>query len=107
MQADARAADAWRDGQASGHAHGAASAEEEERIVDACAEVLERYEETPGCEPLYSGYLDLFGNVWACLVAGEGWVDINLVRQDADGAVRASVFRIDAPAPTGLEDGSQ
>ena len=64
-------------------------------IVDASAEVLERYEETEGCTLVYAGYLDLFGNVWACVVMGPGWAELSVVRSTEGGDVRTSVARID------------
>ena len=66
-------------------------------LIDAGTEILERYEETQGCELVYAGYLDLFGNVWACLVAGPGWAELSVVHADQTGAAQTSVAHIDTP----------
>ena len=72
------------------------TAADDDGFLDACAEVLERHKEDTGSRLLYSGYLDLFGNVWVCLVAGEGWAELDVVRLQDDGMARASAFRLDA-----------
>ena len=66
-------------------------------LVDAGAEILERYEKTPGCTLVHAGYIDLFGNVWACLVAGPGWAELSVVRVGQDGTATTSVAHIDSP----------
>ncbi len=49
-----------------------------------CAQVLGAYESQGDVELHQSGYLDLLGNTWACLVAGPSWVEVALV-QDGGG----------------------
>lgn len=66
-------------------------------IVGAGTEVLERYKETQGCELVYAGYIDLFGNVWACVVTGPGWAELSVVRTDESGQTRTTTSRIDTP----------
>lgn len=85
-----------REEQADITANGASAEEEDDGLVDACAEVLERYESVPGCTPAYAGYIDLFGDVWACLVFGEGWAEISVVHKSAGGTPQTKVFRFDA-----------
>ena len=77
---------------------GAFAAEEDDGILDACSKVLERYAQTPGCRPVYAGYIDLFGNVWACLVTGQGWVELSFVHKDAAGVAQTTVSRLDSSA---------
>lgn len=60
-------------------------------LEDAAAAVLTGYESQDGVELHYSGYLDLLGNTWACLVAGPSWVEVAVVEDggaqgDAVGA---------------------
>lgn len=46
---------------------------------------LETYRDTSPCVLLDSGYLDVSGNAWACLVQGGDWVEVCVVRSAADG----------------------
>ena len=69
---------------------------EDDGLVDACAEILERHQGTSGCTLVFAGYLDLFGNVWACLVSGQGWAEIDVVRAQEGGSPHVSQTRIDA-----------
>ena len=87
-----------RDEAALAETHDGAFAEEDDGVLDACSEVLERYAQTSGCEPAFAGFIDLFGNVWACLVTGEGWTEIAFVRKGADGKPQTSVVRLDGSA---------
>ena len=32
--------------------------------------------------PIFSGYLDVLGNVWSCIFQGSGWVDICLISDE-------------------------
>ena len=65
-------------------------------VIEAGTEVLGRYEATPGCSLVYAGYIDLFGNVWACLVAGPGWAELSVVRATQDGSTRTTCAHIDS-----------
>lgn len=38
------------------------------------------------CVVAQAGYLDLAGSVWGCVMQGEGWVDICVVREDLEGS---------------------
>ena len=88
--------------QASGSGHGAETSSEEgpdgpdDGFDDACAKVLEGYASVPSCVPVWAGYLDLFGNVWACLVGGTGWAELSVVSEGADGRPHTTVSRFDA-----------
>ncbi len=60
-------------------------------LEDAAAAVLTGYESQGDVALHYSGYLDLLGNTWACLVAGPSWVEVAVVEDggaqgDAVGA---------------------
>ena len=77
-------------------------ADRDDNLVDKGAEILERYEATPGCELVYAGYIDLFGNVWACLVTGPGWAELQVVRADGSGETRSSLAHIDTSSLQGL-----
>ena len=49
------------------------------------------------CVLASSGYLDLFGSVWGCVVEGDGWADVCLVVQADEGRVcQVSVTHLDA-----------
>ena len=80
----------------------ASDGSDSDALIDTGTEILERYEATPGCELVYAGYLDLFGNVWACLVTGPGWAEISVVRADGSGEAQFSVARIDTSGLPGL-----
>lgn len=59
-------------------------------LEQACAAVLAGYESQGDVELHYSGYLDLLGNTWACLVAGPAWVEVAVVEDGGEsGAVGA------------------
>lgn len=45
--------------------------------------LVEGYRARGDCVVAQAGYLDLAGSVWGCVMQGEGWVDICVVR-DAD-----------------------
>ena len=45
-------------------------------------ELLRSYEERGDSIPMFSGYLDVLGNVWSCIFQGSGWVDICLVSDE-------------------------
>jgi len=51
-----------------------------EELVSAAQGVLFRYEERGDCVLAQAGYLDLMGNVWACTVQGDGWVEVTVLR---------------------------
>ena len=45
----------------------------------------------------YAGYLDAFGNVWGCVVQGDGWVEVQVVKSvDGGTGSELSVVHMDA-----------
>lgn len=65
-------------------------------LDDECASVLADYEGLGGCVVARDGYLDLAGKTWGCVVQGEGWVEICLVQESAEGGSERVVWRMDA-----------
>ena len=60
------------------------------------ASLLEERRERGDCVLVRSGYLDLFGRAWGCVLQGSGWVELVLVTEDGDGAgCSAVVWRMD------------
>ena len=54
--------------------------------VPSCAEaVLEGHAGSDADVLVHAGYLDLFCNVWGCLVQGDGWVEVDVVQGKDDG----------------------
>ena len=47
-----------------------------EIIQDEAQSVLENYQKRADCALVYSGYIDLAGNVWSCLVNGGNWSEL-------------------------------
>ena len=47
-----------------------------ETIQDEAQSVLESYQQRADCVLVYSGYIDLSGNVWSCLVNGGNWSEL-------------------------------
>ena len=47
-----------------------------ETIQDEAQSVLENYQQRADCSLVYSGYIDLAGNVWSCLVNGGNWSEL-------------------------------
>ena len=47
-----------------------------ETIQDEAQSVLESYQQRTDCVLVYSGYMDLAGNVWSCLVNGGNWSEL-------------------------------
>lgn len=59
--------------------------------------LLTSYRDARDCVLVSSGYLDLLGLVWGCVIQGDGWVDVCTVAQDATaGSCRVSVLHMDA-----------
>ncbi len=55
--------------------------------------ILESYK-SAGQRLVRSGYLDLLGNVWGCVVQGDGWVEICIIRAQEDGGCNVRVTRM-------------
>ena len=47
-----------------------------ETIQNEAQSILEGYQQRADCVLVYSGYLDLAGNVWSCLVNGGNWSEL-------------------------------
>lgn len=47
--------------------------------------LVEGYRARGDCVVAQAGYLDLAGSVWGCVMQGEGWVDICVVRDVGQG----------------------
>lgn len=45
-------------------------------------ELLRSYEGRGDSIPIFSGYLDVLGNMWSCIFQGSGWVDICLISDE-------------------------
>ena len=58
---------------------------------------LERYRNEGDCVVSRSGYLDLLGGTWGCVMQGDGWAEVLLVSEAPDGAgSEVVVWRMDA-----------
>ena len=76
-----------------------------ERVVDrdlpdAAAALLAEYGAEPGTLLARSGWLDLVGRVWGCVVMGPGWVDVCLLSDgqsdgQSDGWTRVKTLRME------------
>ena len=65
-------------------------------LEEGASQLLGEYSQDSACALAQSGYLDLQGHVWGCVVTGGGWADICIVRQDASGeAAQVYCWRID------------
>lgn len=55
----------------------------DKNLIDCVTEVLKAYEQIDTLSVEVSGYLDLFGDVWGCLIRNETqWIDVMLVESD-------------------------
>lgn len=54
-------------------------------VPDEAAEVLRERGEQGDCLVVRSGYLDLFGGVWGCVLQGGDWAEVCLVVEGAEG----------------------
>ena len=71
-------------------------------LPDASQELVERYRDRGDCLMRQSGYLDLLGDTWSCVVQGPDWVDVCVVSaaaEDAGSVVR--VQRLERPDADG------
>ena len=55
-----------------------------ETIQDEAQSVLENYQQRADCVLVYSGYLDIAGNVWGCLVNGGNWSELVTVSDQGE-----------------------
>ena len=65
-------------------------------LEEGASQLLGEYSQDSACALAQSGYLDLQGHVWGCVVTGGDWADICIVRQaDSDEAAQVYCWRID------------
>lgn len=55
-----------------------------ETIQDEAQSVLESYQQRSDCVLVYSGYMDLAGNVWGCLVNGGNWSELVIISDQGE-----------------------
>lgn len=65
-------------------------------LEEGASQLLDQYAQQDACALARSGYLDLQGRVWGCVVTGRGWADICVVKESAsDGTAQVFCWRID------------
>ena len=69
--------------------------ESSREVADEAACVLEGFRAQGDCVLTRSGYLDLSGRVWGCVVQGAGWSEVCVVSSSESGS-EVIVFRMDA-----------
>lgn len=67
----------------------------EQDVEREAARALEELVARGDCVLVRSGYLDLSGRVWGCVVQGAGWAEVRLVSEGASGS-EVVVLRMDA-----------
>ena len=67
----------------------------EETLQVAAERTLKNYQQRSDCLLVYSGYLDLMGNVWCCLVNGGDWSELVTISDQGDTR-RVSICHISA-----------
>lgn len=75
--------------EALGRAAGSGDASErvvEDELSGAATSLLEEYEQQDGVLLVRSGWVDLLGRVWGCVLMGPGWVDVCLASEEVGGA---------------------
>ena len=55
-----------------------------ETIQNEAQSILEGYQQRADCVLVYSGYLDIAGNVWGCLVNGGNWSELVTVSDQGE-----------------------
>ena len=76
---------------------------DDEGLVSQATGILEAYRDHTDARVATSGYLDLKGNVWGAIVRDIRWVDVVLVRADAeDASSTAQVVRL---RPGAMDEG--
>lgn len=58
--------------------------------------VLDEYAARGDCVVARSGWLDLLGRTWGCVIQGEGWVDVCIVGEREGGGSEVGVMRMAA-----------
>ena len=65
-------------------------------VEQVATRLLCTYRDTGECVLASSGYLDLLGSVWGCVVEGDGWVAVCLVcEQSQDDTCKVSVLHME------------
>lgn len=65
-------------------------------VQQVATRLLASYRDAGNCVLASSGYLDLFGSVWGCVVRGDRWVDICIVSETEEGSsCEVRVMRLD------------
>ncbi len=65
-------------------------------LEEGASQLLDQYAQDESCALAQSGYLDLQGRVWGCVVVGESWADICVVKQsDLGETAQVLCWRID------------
>ena len=65
-------------------------------VEQVATRLLCTYRDTGECVLASSGYLDLLGSVWGCVVEGDGWVEVCLVcEQSQDDTCKVSVLHME------------
>lgn len=76
---------------------------EEGDLGQVATRLLRAYRDAGGCVLARSGYLDLTGSAWGCVVQGDGWTDVCVVCATAEeGVSELRVMRLDADEMTDL-----
>lgn len=63
-------------------------------VPDEARELLRAYRLQHNCVLAQAGYIDLFGEVWGCVVQGEGWVDIGVVKARGQSDCELQITRL-------------
>ena len=63
-------------------------------VETASRTILEQYENAGESVVVRSGYLDLYGKTWSCVLQGPGWVDLCVVSERGDQERRSTVQRV-------------
>ena len=79
-------------------------------VEQSASELLAEYEDLGTSALVRAGYLDLMGEVWCCVVQGDGWVDVCEVRPAEGGGSLVLRRRLDSRewagrCPVGRTDG--
>lgn len=75
----------------------------EGELEQVATHLLTSYRDAQNCVLASSGYLDLLGLVWGCVVRGDGWVDVCIVSQDQiEGSCKVSVLHMDTSEVAGV-----
>ena len=64
-------------------------------VSDQATSELERLRVEPKSVLARAGYLDMFGSVWSCTVAGDGWVEIVVLSDGGEGGCKRQCVRME------------